>query len=117
MPADAAAIPSKSGADLTVLRSMEMNLNPLGEGDMSPESLLDLDLVLASFHSSLRVTQNQTARYLAALRNPHLHILGHPRGRIYNFRAGLKADWRGCLQKPLDLIRRWKLTAIPTGRT
>src|SRR5262249_45829211 len=28
-----------------------------------------------------------------ALRNPHIHILGHPRGRIYNFRIGLKADW------------------------
>src|SRR4030095_16638067 len=31
---------SKSGADLTVLRSIEMNLNPRGEGDMSPDSLL-----------------------------------------------------------------------------
>ena len=35
---------------------------------------------------------DETAR-LAALRNPHVHILGHPRGRIYNFRLGLKADW------------------------
>jgi histidinol phosphatase-like PHP family hydrolase len=31
--------------------------------------------------------------YLAALRNPHVHILGHPRGRIYNHRFGLHADW------------------------
>src|SRR5204863_1782077 len=34
----------KSGLDLTVLRSIEMNLNPRGEGDMSPESLVNLDL-------------------------------------------------------------------------
>ena len=32
-------------------------------------------------------------RYLAALRNPQIQILGHPRGRIYNFRIGLRADW------------------------
>ena len=84
---------SKSAAHVTVLRSIEMNLNPRGEGDMSPDSLRSLDLVLGSFHSALRTTEDQTERYLAALRNPQIHILGHPRGRIYNFRVGLKADW------------------------
>jgi histidinol phosphatase-like PHP family hydrolase len=84
---------SKSAAHVTVLRSIEMNLNPRGEGDMSADSLRSLDLVLGSFHSALRTTEDQTERYLAALRNPHIHILGHPRGRIYNFRIGLNADW------------------------
>src|SRR5438132_13173135 len=84
---------SKSASHLTVLRSIEMNLNPRGEGDMSPNSLRSLDLVLGSFHSALRTTDDQTERYLAALRNPQIQILGHPRGRIYNFRIGLKADW------------------------
>ena len=42
---------------------------------------------------SLRRKEDQTSRYLAALRNPSLQILGHPRGRIYNYRAGLTADW------------------------
>ena len=79
--------------DLTVLRSIELNLNPRGEGDMSSESLTQLDLVLGSFHSALRKKEDQTERYLAALRNPDLHILGHPRGRVYNFRIGLTADW------------------------
>ena len=32
------------GAELTVLRSIEMNLNPRGEGDMDPKSLARLDL-------------------------------------------------------------------------
>jgi histidinol phosphatase-like PHP family hydrolase len=78
---------------LTVLRSIEMNLNPRGEGDMDPKSLAQLDIVLGAFHSSLRTKEDQTPRYLAALRNPDIQILGHPRGRIYNFRLGLKADW------------------------
>jgi len=78
---------------LRVLRSIELNLNPRGEGDMDAKSLGKLDLVLGSFHSALRTKEDQTGRYLAALRNPQVHILGHPRGRIYNFRAGLNADW------------------------
>lgn len=81
------------GAGVRVLRSIELNLNPRGAGDMNPHSLGKLDLVLGSFHSSLRTTEDQTARYLAALRHPQLDILGHPRGRIYNFRLGLQADW------------------------
>jgi len=81
------------GRRFRVLRSLEMNLKPDGTGDMDPESLGRLDLVLGSFHSSLRVKEDQTDRYLAALGNPDIHVLGHPRGRIYNFRVGLKADW------------------------
>jgi histidinol phosphatase-like PHP family hydrolase len=82
-----------AGSGLTVLRSIEMNLNPRGEGDMDPKSLARLDIVLGAFHSALRTKEDQTPRYLAALRNPDIQILGHPRGRIYNFRMGLKADW------------------------
>jgi hypothetical protein len=83
----------REGRKLRVLRSIEMNLNPRGEGDMDPRLLSKLDLVLGSFHSALRTKEDQTTRYLAAVRNPHIQILGHPRGRIYNYRLGLKADW------------------------
>jgi putative hydrolase len=76
-----------------VLRGVEMNLSPRGEGDMDPQFLEGLDLVLGAFHSRLRLTEDQTERYLAALRNPNLHVLAHPRGRIFNFRLGLQADW------------------------
>jgi histidinol phosphatase-like PHP family hydrolase len=30
---------------------------------------------------------------LAAVRTPGVHILGHPRGRMYGSRAGVRADW------------------------
>lgn len=83
----------RSGIDFRLLRSIEMNISPTGEGDMEPESLKSLDLVLGSFHSQLRKTEDQTERYLAAVRNPDIHVLGHPRGRQWNFRLGLTADW------------------------
>jgi len=100
---------SRSGEKLTILRSIELNLNLRGEGDMLPRSLSSLDIVLGSFHSSLRTTQDQTDRYLAALRNPNIQILGHPRGRIYNYRIGLSAEWprvfaeAGKLDKALEI--------------
>ncbi len=104
---------SKSGAQLTVLRSIEMNLNPRGEGDMFPDALRHLDLVLGSFHSALRTTENQTERYLAALRNPHVHILGHPHGRIYNFRIGLKADWPRVFAEAARLDKALEIDCYP----
>ena len=104
---------SKSPSQLTVLRSIEMNLNPRGEGDMSPDSLRSLDVVLGSFHSALRTTEDQTERYLAALRNPHIHILGHPRGRIYNFRIGLKADWPRVFAEAAKLDKALEIDCYP----
>jgi len=104
---------SKSGSQLTVLRSIEMNLNPRGQGDMSLDSLRGLDLVLGSFHSALRTIEDQTERYLAALRNPHVHILGHPRGRIYNFRIGLKADWPRVFAEAAKLDKALEIDCYP----
>ncbi len=84
---------TKSAGSVQVLKSIELNLSPNGAGDMDKTALRQLDLVLGSFHSALRKNEDQTERYLAAVANPEINILGHPRGRIYNFRLGLKADW------------------------
>jgi histidinol phosphatase-like PHP family hydrolase len=104
---------STSEAHLSVLRSIEMNLNPRGEGDMSSDSLRSLDLVLGAFHSALRITEDQTERYLAALRNQHVHVLGHPRGRIYNFRIGLKADWPCVFAEAARLGKALEIDSYP----
>jgi len=101
------------GKTLTVLHSIEMNLNPLGEGDMDPTALRSLDLVLGSFHSALRRKEDQTQRYLAALRNPHIQILGHPRGRIYNYRAGLRADWETVFREATRRDKAVEIDAYP----
>jgi histidinol phosphatase-like PHP family hydrolase len=107
------ALASKSDAKLIVLRSVEMNLNLRGEGDMLPESLLALDLVLGSFHSSLRTVQDQTQRYLAALHNPNIQILGHPRGRIYNYRIALSADWPRVFAEATKLGKALEIDCYP----
>jgi len=104
---------SKLDGILTVLRSVEMNLNPRGEGDMSPASLSSLDVVLGSFHSSLRRIEDQTERYLAALRNSNIQILAHPRGRIYNYRVGLNADWPCVFAEAAKLDKALEIDCYP----
>jgi histidinol phosphatase-like PHP family hydrolase len=103
----------RSRPGLTVLSSIELNLNPRGEGDMDPKTLVKLDVVLGSFHSALRVKHDQTARYLAALRNPDIQILGHPRGRIYNYRLGLKADWPRVFAQAARLDKAVEIDCYP----
>ncbi len=101
------------GRTLRVSHSVELNLNPAGGGDMSPESLRRLDLVLGCFHSALRKKEDQTERYIAALRNPDIQILGHPRGRIYNFRLGLNADWPRVFSVAAELDKAVEIDSYP----
>jgi histidinol phosphatase-like PHP family hydrolase len=96
-----------------ILRSVELNLSPVGAGDMDQAALDRLDLVLGCFHSALRRKEDQTERYLAALRNPSIHILGHPRGRIYNFRLGLKADWARVFALAAQLDKAVEIDCYP----
>jgi histidinol phosphatase-like PHP family hydrolase len=91
------------GVDLIILRSAEMNLSPDGAGDMQPTALRKLDLVLGCFHSALRRKEDQTSRYLAALRNPDIQILGHPQTRVWNRREGLNADWNAVFAEAVRL--------------
>jgi putative hydrolase len=84
---------ARQGVQLTVLRSAEVNLSRSGEVDVEPVALDGLDIVLGSFHSALRKSEDQTDRFIMALRNSKIQILGHPQGRVYNHRQGLSADW------------------------
>jgi histidinol phosphatase-like PHP family hydrolase len=103
----------EAGKKVRVLRSIELNLNLRGEGDMEEGALAKLDIVVGCFHSSLRKTEDQTERYLAALRNPAIQILGHPRGRIYNFRMGLKADWPRVFALAAELNKAVEIDSYP----
>ena len=87
------ALNARATDGFVLLRAVEANLDPAGGLDLPAEALRGLDLVLAAFHSALRRTEDQTERYLAALRNPLVDVLAHPRCRVYDRRLGLTADW------------------------
>jgi putative hydrolase len=104
---------ASAGASFRVLRSMEMDVFWDGEADMGLAALAPLDLVLGAFHSRLRVVEDQTDRYLAALRNPAVHVLAHPQARMYGRRTGLSADWPRVFAEAAELNKAVELDATP----
>jgi putative hydrolase len=100
-----------AGHPFRVLRSIEVDVFPDGTLDMDDRSLAGLDLVLGAFHSKLRSTADETERYLAALRQPRLHVLAHPKARMYGRRVGLVADWRRVFAEAAQLGKALELDA------
>jgi putative hydrolase len=81
------------GGLFRIFKGIEANIRADGRVDMEPEELRRFELVIASPHSVLRKADDQTARMIAAVETPGVHILGHPRGRVFNKRPGVQADW------------------------
>ena len=76
-----------------VFKGIEANILADGSLDLQSEECGLFEFVVASPHSLLRRTEDQTQRMLGAVRARRVAILGHPRGRVYNSRAGVVAAW------------------------
>jgi histidinol phosphatase-like PHP family hydrolase len=87
------ALNAKHAGRFRLLKGIEANIRADGSVDMTPAELAQFEIVVAAPHSALRSTNDQTARMLAAVQTPGVHILGHPRGRMYGSRPGVTADW------------------------
>jgi histidinol phosphatase-like PHP family hydrolase len=81
------------GSRFRLIKGIEANIRADGSVDMTPQELRHLELVVAAPHSALRTPADQTARMVAAVKAPGVHILGHPRGRMYGSRPGVTANW------------------------
>ena len=88
--------------EFRVFKGVEANILQDGSLDMHPSELPEFDLVVASPHSSLRKSIDQTERMLKAVSTPGVHILGHPRGRMFNSRAGVIADWTAVFRRAAE---------------
>jgi putative hydrolase len=70
-------------APFCILTGIEVDILEDGSLDQDPDLLARLDIVVASVHSKLRMDRApMTERMLAAVRNPHMDVLGHCTGRI-----------------------------------
>lgn len=66
-----------------ILTGIEVDINEDGSLDQEPELLGQLDVVVGSVHSALRMQEREmTVRMVTALANPNLDILGHCTGRM-----------------------------------
>jgi putative hydrolase len=71
------------GPDFRVLTGIEVDINEDGSLDQDEDLLAELDVVVASVHSKLRMPRAEmTERMLTAIANPHVDVLGHCTGRM-----------------------------------
>jgi histidinol phosphatase-like PHP family hydrolase len=87
------ALNKKHRGRFRLLKGIEANIRADGSVDMAPDELRLLEIVVAAPHSVLRSPDDQTGRMIAAVSQPGVHILGHPRGRMIGSRPGVSADW------------------------
>ena len=83
---------------------------------MASSAVRKLDLQLGCFHWALRRVEDQASRYIAALNNPKIHVLGHPQTRIYNHREGLRRIATRFFLKLPGWIKPSKSTATRIAR-
>lgn len=100
-------------AEMLVLRSIELNFSTEGEVDMDPDALDTLDLCVGSFHSRLRINTDQTQRVLAAMRHPQVQIIGHPQGRMFGIRRGVRGDWERIIETGARFGKAFEINAQP----
>lgn len=87
------------GDTLLLLQGCEVEIRADGSLDFPDEVLAELDLVIASLHSSLRQPREKvTQRLIRAIQNPHVDIIGHPTGRLLPNREGADLDMDAVLQ-------------------
>jgi DNA polymerase (family 10) len=73
-----------------VLKGVEVNIRADGTLDVVDETLVELDWVIASLHTSFE--RSPTERVLAAMDNPHVDCIGHLTARKLTRREGAPVD-------------------------
>jgi DNA polymerase (family 10) len=87
------AIDKEMGAKFHVLHGVELNMGKDGSLDYDDAVLKGFDWCVASLHSDFKLSRrDQTKRFLRAIENPYVHVIGHPSGRRLDRREGVDFD-------------------------
>jgi DNA polymerase (family 10) len=84
---------NKKFAPFRIFKSIESDILNDGSLDYSNSILSTFDLVIASVHSNLKMTEEKAmARLIKIIENPYTTILGHMTGRLLLSREGFPVD-------------------------
>ncbi|HTN06954.1 PHP domain-containing protein [Agriterribacter sp.] len=114
-----------------IFKSIESDILNDGNLDYSSQVLATFDLVIASVHSNLKMSEDKAMfRLLTAIQNPYTTILGHMTGRLLLSREGYPVDHKtlinACVEhdvvielnahpRRLDIDWRWIDYALEKG--
>jgi DNA polymerase (family 10) len=100
--------------DIEVLSGVEMDILPDGRLDYDDDLLSELDIVIASIHSSFSQTEEEIMKRLnVALENPHVNIIAHPTGRLIGRRKGYQVNIEQLIEKASKTGTVLELNANP----
>jgi len=109
------ALQAELGDALILLHGSEVEIKADGTLDYPDEVLAELDIVVASLHTSLgQERQKVTQRLLNAIYNPHVDIIGHPTGRLLPDREGADLDMDRILDAAAETNTALEINAHPS---
>jgi DNA polymerase (family X) len=110
-------IRSLDEAGLTVLAGTETNVLPDGSVDYDDDVLEELDWVIASLHTSFRMSEDeQTERMLRAMEHPLVDAIGHPTGRMIGRREPYALNVDRVIEKAVETGTFLEINANPNRR-
>ncbi|WP_019242851.1 MULTISPECIES: DNA polymerase/3'-5' exonuclease PolX [Bacillus] len=100
--------------DILILAGIEMDILPDGTLDYDNELLQELDIVIASIHSSFSQSREKIMdRLKTALQNPHVDLIAHPTGRLIGRREGYDVDIEELIELAKETNTALELNANP----
>jgi DNA polymerase (family X) len=102
---------------IAVLVGTETNVLPDGSLDYADEVLEQLDWVIASLHTSFRLSEkDQTKRMMRAMEHPLVDAIGHPTGRLLERREAYALDLDSVIAKAVETGTFLEINGNPDRR-
>lgn len=99
---------------MEILRGVECDILEDASLDLDDDVLSEADWVLAVLHYGLKQPREQIMkRLMCALRNPHVHAIGHLTGRMIGKRQGADMDVTAVLKAAADHGKMIEINANP----
>jgi DNA polymerase (family 10) len=100
--------------DFRIFKGVEVDILKNGELDFEDELLDQLDFVIASVHSYFNLEEEEmTERIIKAVENPHVNLIGHPRGRMLGGREAYAVDLEKVIEAAAASSTALEINASP----
>jgi DNA polymerase (family 10) len=97
-----------------LLCSAETNILNNGSIDIDDKALKELDYAIAGIHSNFKMPKQQmTERIIKAIKNPYIHIIAHPTGRLLQKRERYECDFDKILRAAKEFNKILEINAQP----
>lgn len=107
-------LPTGQAGKFQILHGAETNILNNGSIDINDKALKELDYAIAGIHSNFKMPKQQmTERIIKAIKNPYIHIIAHPTGRILQKRDRYECDFEKILRTAKEFGKILEINAQP----